>query len=605
VVGVARIGLSLRPASERLREVLRWGVLLGLSLLGLGAAAAYFIAGKISVPILALARGADEIRSGNLHPRIDVQRDDELGILAESFVRMAARLRETMAQLEALNRNLEAEVVRRTRQIQHAYEFTSVLNSPIDRTGTDPGRMDAADMNGMLDRALSALIEATGTRGGGVFLPAEDDPDLPLLPRAVCGVSAAELGPPPHRDQITVIGKGAPVEWRDRSAPRPVVEVVENRLLVPLIFRNQPLGALALMLRPDEHPDPSMVEFVRQAAAQLAIAVSNGRAYARVAQLAYQLTEKNLDLAAQRDQVKAQRDQLEQQAALLRAQRDQLEQQRDQLEQQSAQLKAQRNQLQEVNRLKSEFLASVSHELRTPLNAIMGYAELVNDGIYGEIPAEAQEALAGVLESSSNLLNLINQILDLARVEAGRMEMHVEEVDLHEVASAVVKQADGMCRDRPYRVRLVSPLRPKVHTDRAKVQQILTNLVANAVKFTAEGHVDVALSQEEGGDVSISVRDTGIGIRREHLSIIFEEFRQVDGSSTRRFGGTGLGLAIARRLAALLGGSISVESVYGVGSTFTLRLPSGPGARATAKMRALQTPAQGNNLDSAQAEAKL
>src|SRR5205085_11103082 len=137
---------------------------------------------------------------------------------------------------------------------------------------------------------------------------------------------------------------------------------------------------------------------------------------------------------------------------------------------------------------------------------------------------------------------------------------------------------------------LICPGRPKVHTDRSKLQQTLTNLVANAVKYTPEGRVAVAVSQDVGGDMLIAVRDTGIGIRKEHLDIIFEEFRQVDGSSTRRFGGTGLGLAIARRLADLLGGSISVESVYGVGSTFTLRLPAGAGSRATAKLRSLQRP---------------
>ncbi len=585
VVGVARIGLSLRPANDRLKEVLRWGILLGLSLLGLGAAAAYFIAGKISVPILALARGADEIRNGNLTPQIDVRRDDELGTLADSFVRMAARLRETMAELEQLNKNLEAEVQRRTRQIQHAYEFTSVLNAPIDRHGTDPARMDAADTSVMLDLALSALCEATGTRGGGVFLPGDDEPNFTLVVRAAYSVTPAELGPAPSRDQIEPLTP----ESRDRSSPRVAVELVKDRLMVPLIFRNQPLGALALMLRSEHLPDPSMVEFVRQAAAQLAIALSNARAYARVAQLAYELTERNMTLAAQRDQMKAQRDQLEQQRNQMEQQRDQLEQQRDQLEQQSMQLRAQRNQLQEVNRLKSEFLASISHELRTPLNAIMGYSELVCEGVYGPISDDARDAMSGVLESSSNLLTLINQILDLARVEAGKMTTHLEEVDVIEMVSSVVKEADVMCRDRPYRVRLQCAVRPKIHTDRSKLQQILTNLIANAVKFTQAGHVDVNVAYDFTGDLLFAVRDTGIGIQKDHIDIIFEEFRQVDGSSTRRFGGTGLGLAIARRMAGLLGGTIKVESVYGVGSTFTLRLQAGPGARATAKLRAIST----------------
>ena len=137
-IGVARVGFNLQIRNARLRETLRFGVLLGVSMLLLGAAVAYFIAGAVSGPILALARGADEIRAGNLHPRIDVTGQDELAILGDSFLRMAERLRKTMMALSALNRDLEEEVARRTRQLQSAYEFTSLLNAPIDRRGTDP-----------------------------------------------------------------------------------------------------------------------------------------------------------------------------------------------------------------------------------------------------------------------------------------------------------------------------------------------------------------------------------------------------------------------------------------------------------------------------------
>src|SRR6185295_6749181 len=182
--------------------------------------------------------------------------------------------------------------------------------------------------------ALQALVEAAAVRGGGVFLPGDEGASPYLVPRAAYGVPIQEIGPPLQWDQIDPQPRSSDSN-RDRSAPRALVELVENRLLVPLLFRNQPLGALALLLHPGQTPDPSVVEFARQAAAQLAIALSNARAYARVAQLAYELTERNQDLQAQRDQIKLQRDQMEQQGIQLRHQRDQMEQQRDQLEQQS------------------------------------------------------------------------------------------------------------------------------------------------------------------------------------------------------------------------------------------------------------------------------
>jgi signal transduction histidine kinase len=560
VVGVARVGLSLETASERLRDVVRWGVGLGLLLLALGATAAYFIAGRISIPILELVRGADEIRNGNLHPHIDVHRSDELGMLAESFLRMAERLRETMSALSRLNRDLESEVKRRTRQIRLAYAFTSVLNSPIDRSDE---AMDAADLTVMLDQALAALVEATGTKGGGVFLD-ESNGEGELLVRAAYGVSTHTLGQMPSLKEV--------IEQRPKNAEGAVtplqeaVQVIGRRLLVPLVFRNHPLGLLVLVLSSDEPPEQTLLEFVRQAAAQLAIAVSNARAYARLSQLAVELKLRTETLAAQRDQVKAQRDQLENQ-------RNQLEEQRNQLAGQSIQLRIQRNQLREVNRLKSEFLANVSHELRTPLNAIMGYSELIHDELYGPISSEAHEAVGGVLASSSNLLRLINQILDLSRIEAGRMEIYFEPIDLAAVCGAVIREAEAMGRDRPYRVQLICPPNLRVETDAVKLQQILTNLIANAIKFTAQGSVQVEVREIDGGDAMIVVRDTGIGIKPEHVELIFEEFRQVDGSSTRRFGGTGLGLAIARRLAEMLGAHISVESVFGQGSVFSIRLP--------------------------------
>src|SRR6185436_13304393 len=144
----------------------------------------------------------------------------------------------------------------------------------------------------------------------------------------------------------------------------------------------------------------------------------------------------------------------------------------------------QRDQLQEMNRLKSEFLANVSHELRTPLNAILGYTELIIEGIYGAINDEQKESLVGIDESSRNLLTLINQILDLSKVESGKLEMYVTETPIHDVIQAVVSEAQPLAKDKPFRVQARCPTRVVVKTDSAKVKQILTNLVSNAIKFT-------------------------------------------------------------------------------------------------------------------------
>jgi signal transduction histidine kinase len=302
-----------------------------------------------------------------------------------------------------------------------------------------------------------------------------------------------------------------------------------------VLFRGQPEGAIVLV-----EPTPEAVDFAARAAGQLAIAVSNARAYTALQHLARELTERNAALIKQRDQ------------------------------------------LQEMNRLKSEFLANVSHELRTPLNAILGYTELIHEGIYGPTTGEQREALGGVEESSRNLLTLINQILDLSKVESGKVEVYVTEVALHDIAQHVAAEAQVLLREKPLALKVVAPSRIVVKTDAAKVQQIVTNLVSNAIKFTDTGSVTIELTATREGGCAIAIKDTGIGIRREDQQLIFEEFRQVDGSSTRRYSGTGLGLAIARRFAHILGGIITVESQVGVGSTFTLTLPPEPRARPPA-----------------------
>ena len=230
--------------------------------------------------------------------------------------------------------------------------------------------------------------------------------------------------------------------------------------------------------------------------------------------------------------------------------------------------------LERASRLKSQFVSNMSHELRTPLNAIIGYTQLLKRGVYGEIPNRMQEALHGIDETSRNLLRLINDILDVAKIEAGRMDLVVETLRIEEVVREVGDLLRPLAIGKGLELEVDTGAEvPNVTTDRDKVRRILVNLGANAVKFTRRGKVSVRLLPAPEGCVRIQVEDTGIGIAPENFEVIFEDFRQLDGSAAREHEGTGLGLAISRRMARHLGGDIRVESALGRGSTFTLTLP--------------------------------
>jgi signal transduction histidine kinase len=229
--------------------------------------------------------------------------------------------------------------------------------------------------------------------------------------------------------------------------------------------------------------------------------------------------------------------------------------------------------LEAANRHKSQFLASVSHELRTPLNSIIGFTRIVQRRTEGQIADLQKENLSKVLISAEHLLSLINGLLDLSKIEAGRMEVVTETFRVEDVIRVATSTVEPMLKDG--RVRLVSdiaPDLPPMKSDHEKLKQIVLNLLSNAAKFTDKGEIRVSTWQENGS-LKLTVSDTGIGMKQEALQYIFDEFRQVDMSTTRKYGGTGLGLAIVKRLATLLGGEIGVESEEGKGTKFTITMP--------------------------------
>ncbi len=236
-------------------------------------------------------------------------------------------------------------------------------------------------------------------------------------------------------------------------------------------------------------------------------------------------------------------------------------------------LKAANQRLQEVDRLKTEFLANMSHELRTPLNSIIGYAELLLMGINGDLDPESARDVQAIYDNGQQLLALINDVLDLAKIEAGRMQLEREAIEVASLLEDVRVRNAGLLLRKPVELKVVvEPDLPPVWADPVRIRQILGNLVSNAVKFTTEGSIYLR-AYRQGPDLCLAVEDSGIGIAPEAQASIFDKFRQLDGSATRMSDGTGLGLAITRHLVELHGGWIGVDSEVGRGSVFTVRLP--------------------------------
>lgn len=229
--------------------------------------------------------------------------------------------------------------------------------------------------------------------------------------------------------------------------------------------------------------------------------------------------------------------------------------------------------LKEIDRLKDEFLANMSHELRTPLNSIIGFSGMLMQDPEGRLNLEAKEDLRIIYHNGRALLGLIDSILDLSKIEAGKMELELEEVDPVALLDEVKAMAAGLIQDRPITVTYQKPDQPvRVMGDRDRLRQIFTNLLGNAIKFTEAGSVHI-LAEASGGFFRVSIEDTGIGMSPSELERLFQPFQQVDGSITRRFGGSGLGLAISQRFILLMEGRIRATSQKGQGSTFVAELP--------------------------------
>jgi signal transduction histidine kinase/HAMP domain-containing protein len=477
-------------------------------------------------PIHRLSAAARAVAEGNLSQYVPVAAPTGApGIEnTDEIGVLAATFNSMVAELSGLYENLEAKVEARTRELTTAADIARAVSSHLD-------------LDEVLTTSLELIRKRLGFYYAGIYL-VEPEANVAVLRGAAGEVGSSSTGP---RSRFSVGAKSLVGITSALGQPR----VIQNMAAEPLYFKNSSLpdthseatipllagqtviGVLDVHSRERDAFTPDMVKLLAALADQVAIGVHNAQLYAQQRQAAEYLAE--------------------------------------------------------VDRLKTQFLATMSHELRTPLNSIIGFSKFLLKGLDGPLPEAAVADLTTVHSAGQHLLSLINDILDISKINAGQVELTMEEVDLRGIIGELMDTTAALIKGKAILLRgEVDPHLPPILADPRRVRQILLNLLSNAAKFTDAGQITVwarvveipnLRTKRREPFVQVIVSDTGIGIPKERLADIFKEFTQVDGSDSRRFGGTGLGLPITQKLVELHGGRISVESQVGQGSKFTFSLP--------------------------------
>jgi signal transduction histidine kinase len=488
--------------------------------LGLSIMASILLARRMVAPIRTLQEGAARIGAGDLAHRIDIRTGDELQTLGDELNRTATRLEESYA-------GLERKVAERTRELTEALQRLTALS--------EVGRAVSSTLD--LQTVLNSIVVHAGPLAGadGCAIYEYDDTSQEFHLRATHNYEpalVAAISAVPLRRGEGVMGRAAalrePIQVPDITQPgayetrqRDVLVRAGFRALlsVPLLFEERVIGSLSVNRKAPGAYGPDVIEVLKTFAAQSVLSLENARLFREIAD-----QSRELEIASQH---------------------------------------------------KSDFLANMSHELRTPLNAVIGFSEVLLDRMFGDLNDKQTEYLHDIMGSGRHLLSLINDILDLSKIEAGRMELEPSGFHL----PTALDDACTLVRERASRrtitLRIAVDERVgEVRADERKIKQIMLNLLSNAIKFTPEGGRIEVRAVPSNGCFEVSVTDTGIGIAPEDQDAVFEEFRQVGTSAARREG-TGLGLALCRKFIELHGGKIWVKSQVGVGSTFTFSIPAG------------------------------
>lgn len=421
----------------------------------------------------------------------------------------------------------------------------------------------------------------------------------------------ATIGVPPDADMPAAFSSGAGLLGQVASEGEPILlkDVPERYLTIGSAFgRDQPRHIVIAPAKTDEAINAvleigffepvaqSALDFLDEASTAIGIALRSARFRTRLQEALDETQRQASELQAQSEELRVSNEELEEQGRALKESQVRLEQQqveleqtnsqleeqaqtlenqRDQLERTGASLTLKARELEQASQYKSDFLANMSHELRTPLNSLLILSKLLGDNPDGNL-SDDQVKFARTIESSGNdLLTLINDILDLSKIEAGHVQIQPEAVSMQRLVGDIRHLFQPIADDRslPLEIELAEGAPVAIETDRMRLEQILKNLLSNAFKFTEKGSVRLEIAPSGEDSLSLAVTDTGIGISPDQQRSIFEAFQQADGTISRKFGGTGLGLSISRELARLLGGSIRLHSEPGKGSTFTLTIP--------------------------------
>ncbi len=523
---LAAVFLRFNFHSEQMMQWLQVGLIVLMMLLGLWEIR------RINRGLQNLARVADAIGHGDYSSRAPGGARDALGSLGKAINLMAERIESSIRDRDSS----QAELMKSKEALDRQNEQLSNAFTRQTKFGAFLADLASIDINTLANKALEHIIDGANAQLGAFYLFDENSRHLVCLNTQ--GVDRKALS----RIQTENALSGLPGEvfaqqkWvfvEDQEAfPEIDLGVSKVRLRcvygIPVLFRAQTLGVIVLAGL--KKPDSAQIEYLRNHLDALANGLNNALGYKAI-------------------------------------------------NRQSVLLEKANDELRRADQLRSEFVANMSHELRTPLNSVIGFSGILLKNRAGTLDESDLKRAEKIHRNGKHLLHLINEILDLSKIEAGRMEVNLASVKLssllHEVVDLLQPQADA----GNLRLKLeLPPIEQTIETDEQKLRQVLINLTGNAIKFTREGSVTVRLesaSAAEGGTL-IRVQDTGIGIAPDKLETIFEAFRQADNSTTREFGGTGLGLTISRSLVALLGGTLTAASEEGKGSTFIIKLPAQP-----------------------------
>ena len=509
----------LYAALQRLALVL-------LAALGFAVLAGMFLAGRMVGPIQALRAGAARIGKGDLSQQIAIKTGDELEALANQFNDMAGRLQESYAGLEQKVELRTHEVQTRSRELAQSVQELRALGEVTQAVTS------TLDLETVLSTIVAKAVQLSGTEAGSIYV--SDPTTHEFHQRATHGMSEALIAELNRQGvglgEKTIADAAAqrtPVQVADlkEMPPSPLMNILLRAgyralLVVPLLGPEGIIGVLVVRRKePGEFPR-HVIDVLQTFAAQSVLAIQNANLFAEVEEKSRQL-----EMASQH---------------------------------------------------KSQFLSNMSHELRTPLNAIIGLTEMMytNPARFGT--EKATEPLRRVNRAGNHLLGLINQVLDLSKIEAGKLELSPESVNLASLIDEVIGTARQLAEQNKNRLVVESQENlGSLTVDPMRLRQILLNLLSNACKFTKQGEVMLRARKVVDGRnwIEIAVADTGIGMTAEQQAKLFEEFTQADTSTARQYGGTGLGLAITRKLARMMGGDVTVTSQPGKGSVFTVRLP--------------------------------